>query len=98
MAYKRSSNNTNRPKDYFTPDSWAVERVRETRHGDAYFTLVLNGVSINNCKIAHTADNREFVGLPQYKGSDGNYYSIVYVRLSEETQREIIDEVMRQFH
>ena len=101
MAYNRNGNrNGNRQAaqepDYLVPDSWEVQRVRETRRGDLYFTLMLNGVTINNCHVAHTQDNREFVALPQYRGSDGNYYSVVYARLSEELQAEIIAEAMGQ--
>ena len=99
MAYKRNGNigNSRQARQDaapFVPDSWEVQRVRESRKGDLYFTLVLNGVTINNCHIAHTQDGREFISLPQYRGSDGNYYSVVYVRLSEEVQSQIIKDAI----
>lgn len=80
-------------RQYIDVASWDVERCRVTGRGQIYFTLILNGVSISNCHIAETRDGREFISMPQYKGSDGNYYSTVYAPISDDLQSEILDVV-----
>ena len=76
-------------------DSLDVKSVRvvDTKRGDlVFFTLVINGVYINNCKVA-TGKNGDFVGWPQYKGSDDKWYNQVYVPLSDEDTKTIMDMV-----
>jgi len=66
-------------------------RVVETKRGDlVFFTLVINGVYINNCKVA-TGKNGDFVGWPQYKGSDDKWYNQVYVPLSDDDTKKIME-------
>lgn len=92
MARERSNSNRNndRQREYLQVDSWDIERARETR-GGVYFSLKLNGITINNCRVAKSKDGREFIGFPQYKGSDGNYYSCCYAPLSDDFQRKAIE-------
>lgn len=76
-------------------DSMDVRSVRviSTKNGDlVFFTLVINGVFINNCKVA-TGKNGDFVGFPQYKGSDEKWYNTVYCPLSSEDTKTIMDKV-----
>ena len=61
-----------------------------------FLTLNLNGVSINNCRIATTKDGRDFVAFPSYKGSNGQYYSYVYAPLSEEDTAAICELVQKE--
>lgn len=75
--------------------TWSVSRARETRRG-FYFTLTLNQVQINNCHIVEMNDGTVFVGMPQYKGSDGNFYNQVYAPFDDDLQQMIIDEVVKQ--
>lgn len=82
------SNNTN--TEYGKIESLDVQRVKNTNRG-CYFTLVLNGVSINGCTIRETKDEVPFISLPQYKGRDGNWYNVVYFRFSKEDQDAIIN-------
>ncbi len=76
--------------DYGKVESFDVQRVKNTNRG-CYFTLVLNGVSINGCTIRETKDEVPFISLPQYKGRDGNWYNVVYFKFSPEDQKQIID-------
>ena len=73
-------------------DSWDVDKVRvvTTKNGNdmVFLTLILNGVAINNCKIV-TGKNGDFVSFPQYKGSNDQYYNVVYARLSDEDTKNI---------
>lgn len=72
-------------------------RVVETQNnGDlVFFTLVLNGVTIYNCRVA-TGKNGDFISFPQYKGSDGKYYNNVFVSLSDEDSANILENIQKQ--
>lgn len=66
-------------------------RVVETKNGDiVFFTLLLNGVFINNCRVI-SGKNGDFIGWPQYKGSDDKWYNVVYVPISDEDTKNILD-------
>ena len=68
-------------------------RVVEGKNGDiVFFTLILNDVSIYNCRVA-TGKNGDFISFPQYKGSNGNYYNNVYVSLSDEDAGKILADI-----
>lgn len=91
---ERGSEKRERPAE-LQVTSWEVQKARSTR-GGVYFSLVLNGITINNCRIAETREGVKFISMPQYKGSDGNYYSTVYCRIPDDVQEEIIDAVYDQ--
>lgn len=57
-----------------------------------FFTLMLNGIFINNCKVVE-GKNGDFIAYPQYKGSDGNWYNTVFAPLAEEDTKKIIEAV-----
>lgn len=77
-------------------ESFEVQKVREVgRNKNIFFTLILNGVAINNCSVVH-GRNGDFISLPQYKGSDDKYYNTVYFRFSEDDTEAILDEVSKQ--
>ena len=66
-------------------------RVVEGKNGDlVFFTAILNGIYIYNCRVA-TGKNGDFISFPQYKGSDGKYYNNVYVALSDEDSKKILE-------
>ena len=82
---------------YGTVDEVKVTRARtvEGKNGTVvFFTLELNGVSINNCRVAE-GKNGDFISLPQYRGNDGKYYSHVFFRFSKEDEAAILAEVER---
>ena len=72
--------------------SWNVDRVRVVTTKDGkdlvFLSLMLNGVTINNCRVV-TGKNGDFISFPQYKGSNGEYYNVVYARLSDEDTKNI---------
>ncbi len=76
-----------------TINSFSVSNVRDTNYG-CFFTLILNGVTINNCRVVE-GKNGDFISLPSYKGNDGKYYSTVYFRFSNDDQQTIIDAVAK---
>lgn len=81
--------------EYGEVESFDVTRARvvDGKNGQViFFTLILNGVSINNCRVAE-GKNGDFISLPQYRGNDGKYYSHVFFRFSEDDEMEILAEV-----
>ncbi len=92
---KKGTKKETKEREYLEVRSMEVKNVRvvDGKNGDLIFlTLVLNGITINNCRIA-TGKNGDFVSFPQYKGSDGNYYSYVYAALSDEDTTQICEAV-----
>ena len=90
MGKFAKGNGKTQNNNYDKIESFDVQRVKNTNRG-CYFTLVLNGVSINGCTIRETKDEVPFISLPQYKGRDGNWYNVVYFKFSPEDQKQIID-------
>lgn len=72
-------------------ESFEIERIRQNQYGDIFFTLTIDGyIHINGCRLVTKKDGMsEFVSFPSYKGSDGKYYSHVYVELEDEETEEI---------
>lgn len=75
-------------------ESFEVSRVRQINSGAVFFTLKLNGVDINNCRVVE-GKNGDFIAMPQYKGSNGAYYNVCYFRFSADDEKTIIAEVER---
>lgn len=73
-------------------ESVTIERARQFNWGVS-FTMVLNGVTINNCSIGTTKNGDNFISFPSYKGKDGKWYSYIYFRFSEEDLEKILDMV-----
>ena len=93
----------NKPTNKFETgkvEAFGVTRARvvEWKNGSViFFTLDLNGVSINNCRVAE-GKNGDFISLPQYRGNDGKYYSHVFFRFSPEDEAAILAEVEKQIN
>lgn len=82
-------------REFIEVTSFAVSnaRVVSTKKGELiFFTLNLNGIFINNCKVA-SGKNGDFISFPQYKGSNGEYYNTIYASLSPEDTDKILTAV-----
>lgn len=56
------------------------------------FDMVVNGVSLYGCRFVEGEKNGKpykFVSFPNYKGSDGKYYSHCWVSLTDEDTANI---------
>ena len=80
-------------KVYAKVFSTEVSKVRTLKSGDTFFDLKINGVMIYGCKAVETKDYPIFIGWPQRKGSDGNYYNVCSVYISPEDTEKIIAQV-----
>ena len=78
-------------------DSFSIGRVHQFDNGGVTFDMTLNGISIYGCRVIETKDG-DFIGLPQRKGNDGKWYSIVWAKFSEADTKDILAEVEKQLN
>ena len=78
-------------------DSFSVNRTHVFQNGGVTFDMTVNGISIYGCRVVES-EKGDFIALPQRKGQDGKYYSIVWARFSEDDARDILAEVERQLN
>lgn len=91
----KKSDTPQQERDYINLTSFEVKNVRvvEGKKGDIVFlTLILNGVTLYNCRVA-TGKAGDFISFPQYKGTDGNYYNSAYAALSDEASKTILEKI-----
>ena len=91
-------NKKNEERETTKINSFDVDNVRvvDGKNGDIiFFTLTINGVTIYNCRAA-TGKNGDFISFPQYKGTNGNYYNNVYIAISDDDSKKILDEVQKK--
>ena len=60
--------------------------------GTVAFDMEVNGVSIYHSTLRE-GKNGQFVSFPSRKAKDGKYYSHVYVKLSEEDIKSIVEQL-----
>ena len=79
-------------------DKEAVKNVIKVTRGHVFddgsvaFDMEVNGVSIYNATLRE-GKNGQFVSFPSRKGKDGKYYSHVFVKLSEEDTKSIVEQL-----
>lgn len=66
-----------------------VVRAKSFDNGGVVFDVTINGVSIYNCRVVE-GKNGDFISFPARKGSDGNYYSHAYIKLTEDDTKKIV--------
>lgn len=81
-------------RSYFNlGDDWKVTNVRDLEFG-LFFTLQLPGLSLYNLKVVPgTKKYDSFIGIPEIKGSDGNWYKVYNLFLTDVDTKNIIAEV-----
>lgn len=95
---KPENNNTNRSeKETIKITSFSIKRVSMLSNGHVSFDMELNGIIIYGCFVVEGKDG-DFISLPQRKGNDGKYYSIVFARFSSDDSNTILKEVERMLN
>lgn len=92
MKVNKKPENTN---NYIKVTQADVDHVRAVEFDgkvQVFFSLTLNGVSINNCRVVEGKAG-DFIGFPSRKGNDGKYYKHVYANISPEDSKAILDKV-----
>lgn len=89
MAKKAKQENT-----YFElPDNWEIINARRLKFG-TFFSLKMDGLCLYNLRVVPEGDNWDaFIGMPESKGADGNYYKQYALYLTDEDTEEIIEAV-----
>lgn len=89
--------------DFIKVSSFGVANVRvvKTKAGKEliFFTLILNGIKIYNCRVATTKSNKDFISLPQVKSNKNDeYFNVVNFKLSDADTEKILSEVEKQLN
>lgn len=72
---------------------WEVKNVRDLDFG-TFFTLQLPGLALYNLRVVPAGRKYDaFIGMPEEKGKDGNYYKLYAAYFSPDDTAEIIAEV-----
>lgn len=70
-----------------------------SKEGTVAFDMEVNGLKVYGCwyKEGTNKDGKEYqiINLPQEKGKDGEYYSIVWFPMSKEVHENIIDQLQK---
>ena len=70
-----------------------VTRAHQFETGEIIFDFKIGGdITIYGCRLVE-GKNGQFVSFPSRKGKDGNYYSHVFVKLSEDDVANIIAQI-----
>ena len=59
------------------------------------FDMIVNDVSIYNCRLIENKEGNMFVSFPSKKGKDGKYYSYAYCKLTTEDVTNIVDQISK---
>lgn len=94
---RTESKTSSKAVDTIKIDAFDVKRVKAFDNGGVVFDMTVNGLTIYGCRVVETAKG-DFIALPQRKGADGKYYSIVWARFSDEDAKDILAEVERQLN
>lgn len=83
-------------REYCKVTEFSIQRV--TQYKDTiYCDLKINGIFINGCRVVEGKDG-DFIAFPSYKGKDDKYHNYVYVSLSKEDSKAILDEVEKELN
>lgn len=73
-------------------DSFEVKKaVCFKKSGNVLIDLTINGITIYGASIVE-GKNGDFIGWPQRKGKDGNFYNVVYAKISTDDTKDIVAE------
>ena len=95
MKVNKKPENTNNYIKVTQADVDHVRVVEINERTQVFFSLTLNGVSINNCRVVGGKDG-DFIGFPSRKGNDGKYYKHVYANISPEDSKAILAKVEKE--
>lgn len=72
---------------------WEVTNVRKLKYS-TYFTLKIPGLALFNLRVVPAGKKYDaFIGMPEDKGNDGDYYKRFALYLSEEDTKAVLDAV-----
>ena len=95
MKVNKKPENTNNYIKLTQADVDHVRVVEINERTQVFFSLTLNGVSINNCRVVEGKDG-DFISFPSRKGNDGKYYKHVYANISPEDSKAILAKVEKE--
>lgn len=92
MAINRPANTQNTQNTQNTenaaPHDIKVTKVKDNNDGTYRINLTVNQVSITGCTY-RVGVSGAFIAMPSYKGHDGKWYSICFVKFSADDIKNI---------
>lgn len=80
-------------KQFFDLKEWEVKNVRKLDFG-TFFTLQVPGLALYNLRVVPAGKKYDaFIGMPEDKGKDGDYYKRFALYLDEEDTQAVIEAV-----
>lgn len=85
---------TEKEKQFFDlGKEWEVKNVRKLDFG-TFFTLQVPGLALYNLRVVPAGKKYDaFIGMPEDKGKDGDYYKRFALYLDEEDTQAVIEAV-----
>ena len=101
MAFKNSTNSTEKTETKVTKLAYTISRVKEVTDTMVSFNINVNGVTIYGMKVIKykskkTGEDGMMVAFPTRKGTDDKYYNICTFSMTQEMQDDIINQVLEQ--
>lgn len=93
---KAAAKTESKPKASYTVEVTRVHDFSKDGKTIIGFDMKVNGVSISGCTYREGEKNGkewQLVTFPQRKGSDGNYYNIVWMPMSKEQTANIAEQI-----
>lgn len=74
-------------------EDWEVSNVRKLKYS-TFFTLKLPGLSLFDLRVVPAGKKYDaFIGMPEDKGADGDYYKRFALYLSDEDTKAVLEAV-----
>lgn len=97
----KESGNAGKSQEFTKLESFEVLRAQEftNQNGNWHVAdLKINGVVVYGCRAVtykdkQTGEDKDFLGWPERKGSDGKYYKWAWCNLSAADQQTICDAI-----
>lgn len=89
-----ASTDSKKTKEYTEVKNFKVKRCVMLSNGHVTLDVEINGVTIYGCFIVE-GKNGDFISFPQRRGTDGKYYYIAYVSMSQDDTAAIVAEAER---
>lgn len=78
---------------FYLGKEWEVKNVRKLDFG-TFFTLQVPGLALYNLRVVPAGKKYDaFIGMPEDKGKDGDYYKRFALYLDEEDTQAVIEAV-----
>lgn len=88
---QRNNNQNNKQQENIKIESLEILRAHDGgKNMPVYFDMKINGITVYGCRVV-AGQHGDFIAFPSQKGSNDKWYNIVWIPLSQEDQKKIIE-------